>query len=121
MWDYEIENITSSDYKLKLKLLTNKNQFRHIFNKAVAKLQRKMSGVGDIKDMELPDLVVIPENLRNLLATAVKPLVREVRDSLKDNVVLTSGKITNAWYSRDKTEKTRWHINIEIEGGYKDA
>jgi apolipoprotein N-acyltransferase len=120
--DYEIENITSSDYELKIFLKSANNSFNRLLKSAFAKAQRRMAG---FKDKELKDFkgdkdfIVLPDSYINALAVALKPTVKEIKKQiLSENVTLLNGKIVSAFYKR---ENDLWNMTVIIRGGYKDV
>ena len=122
VWDYDIEEISSDDFKLELRLITNKSVFKNLLNKSFSKLQRSGAGISkkDFEAWKMPDMVVIPEEYFPILSLPIKTLVNQVRlQCLKDNVELVkgTGKIKDAWYQKVKDDK--WQINIVIHGGFK--
>jgi hypothetical protein len=122
--DYEIENISSSDYELKIFLKTNNNAFNVLLKKSISKLQRRMAGVksNDFdKFVGDKEFIMLPEMYYYMLATALKPSVKNIKTQvLSENVTLISGKITSAFYRRD-TVNNLWELNVIIQGGYKDV
>lgn len=123
-WDYEIEEVSSDDFELKLHLITKKGVFKNLLNKSFAKLQRNVGGISkkDFETYNMPDIVVIPEEYFPILSLPIKSLVNQVRlQCLKDKVELIkgTGKIKEAWYQ--KVNKEEWQINIVIRGGFKNV
>lgn len=117
-FDYEIEQVNSTDYTAKIIYKAKKMYFQSLFKMAKKKMQRKVGGGAGLELQE--EWAMPPENKDWIFKVIKKPLSRDVKTIMDlakiDGFIMVNWDLDEmAWKKID--EKT-WNIIIDIKGSF---
>ena len=117
--DYEINCKNHVDYEIVFKLYTKNKFLENMFGKTLKTYKKKMNRPNLKVDVEKVRKFDIPQKFYILLENATSKTFKDIKKDIgKDKIIIISGKVRHANFSRD--EKDDWIITITMGGHYVD-
>lgn len=118
--DWEFICQDHENYLVTLTTWQTGNIFNLLLLRSKEKLKRKGVNTNNIDTKDIVKTFDIPETYFNLLRTSITKVTNDIKHKVaQDGIKIIDLKVTNANFTKNDI-KSRWDINIKIEGKYVD-